>query len=140
MLVTDLGDLLATGGAGTVGSTAAWGIYLGRMPESPDRCITVYETGGVSSLHTMSTGPGNAVLERPRAQVVVRAPEGNYSTGREKIQEVVRLLDGLRPRMINTTQYYWAASVQSPFVLDRDANERIRFVVNFDVAKALSTA
>ena len=138
MLSDDIGDYLSSGGIGTVGSTASWGIYLGKQPDFPDKCVTVYEYGGAFSLHAMSSGPGRAVAERPRVQVVVRS--NSYSTGRTKANEVFRLLDGLRERTINGVTYKWAAAIQSPFLMRRDENDRALIAANYEIWKAISTA
>lgn len=138
MILSDIGDYLSSGGIGTVGSTSNWGIYLGKQPDAPDRCVTVYEYGGAASLHAMSSGPGRAVAERPRVQVVVRT--NSYSTGRTKANDVFRLLDGLRERAINGVTYKWAAAIQPPFALGRDENDRQLIACNFEIIKAISTA
>lgn len=138
MILDDLGDYLSSGGIGTVGSTGNYGIFLGSLPAWPEKAVAIYETGGFSSIHAMSTGPGAAVVERPRVQVVVRAP--SYSTGRQKAQDVYRRMDGLRERTINGVRYLWAASVQSPFLMGRDENDRPLIACNYDVMKVLSTA
>lgn len=138
MLLDDIADYISSGGVGTVGSTASWGIFKGIRPDFPDKCVAVYEYGGAFSLHAMSSGPGRAVAERPRVQVVIRT--NNYSTGRTKANEVFRLLDGLRERAINGVTYKWAAAIQSPFLLGRDENDRALIAANYEVWKAISTA
>jgi len=138
VLLDDIGDYLSSQGIGTVGSTASWGIYLGRRPDYPDKAVSVHEYGGAGSLHAMSSGPGRAVAERPRVQVVVRT--NSYSTGRTKANEVFRLMDGLRERTINGVTYKWTAAIQSPFLMGRDENDRALIACNYEVWKAISTA
>ncbi len=49
MLLDEVADLLATGGLGTVGSTADYGIYKAVMPDAPEKAVALYETGGAPS-------------------------------------------------------------------------------------------
>ena len=139
MLLDDVADLLSTGGIGSVGSTASYGIYKAAMPDAPEKAVAVYETGGGPSLHAMSGSAGSAVATRPRVQVVVRS--ASYSTGRQKAQDAFRLLDGLRDRTVNGVRYMGGAAVQSePFPIGRDENARHLIACNYEFVKAMSTA
>lgn len=138
MLLDDVADLLSTGGVGGVGTTSDWSIFKGKLPDAPEKAVAVYETGGLPSVHAMSTGPGNAAATLPRIQVLVRSPA--YSTGRQKAHDAFRLLDGLRERTINGVRYLWIAAVQTePFPIGRDENDRPLIACNYDVVKEMST-
>jgi hypothetical protein len=142
-LLDDLGDLVSSGGVGGVGSTSTssgYGIFLGIMPNAPDKCVAIYESGGVAPVHAFAGAPGLAVLERPRVQVTVRADAFGYSTGRQVMNTIFKLLDGLPSRTINNTSYQWISAVQSPFSLGMDEVNRPLISVNFDVMKTLSSA
>lgn len=134
MLLDDMADLISSGGAGTVGTT----IFKGLLPDLPDACLAVYESGGFPPVHTMNAGPGTAVVERPRVQVVCRAARDDYQTARTKAHDVMKLLDGLGERAINGTTYKWMIAAQSPFLMGRDENGRVLIAQNFDVVKALT--
>ena len=134
MLLDEIGSYLASGGVGTLGTD----LFLGQLPDSPDAAVVVFETGGMGSVHTMSTGPGNAIAERPRVQVVARA--ATYSAARTKAHDVFLLLDGLRARTLGSTRYLWGQGVQSPFLLERDQANRTKIACNYELVKALSTA
>ncbi len=138
MLLDDIGDLLSTGGIGTVGSTADYGIYLGVMPNSPDKVVSINETGGVAPYRKMTATAGEVVAERPRVQVIVRTTL--YTSGRQKANDAWKLLESLPERTINSTRYLYAESVQSPFLIGRDENDRVMIGFNVDIVKALSTA
>ncbi len=138
MLLDDIGDLLSTGGIGTVGSTADYGIYLGVMPNAPDKVVSINETGGVAPYRRMTDTAGEVAAERPRVQVIVRSTL--YSTGRQKANDAWKLLESLPERTINSTRYLYAESVQSPFLIGRDENDRVMIGFNVDIVKALSTA
>ncbi len=130
LLALDLRDYLASGQSESV--------TAGRLPAVPDRAIGVLETGGLPSAHTMVSGPGQAVMEFPRVQILSRAP--TYQAARQMAENAHHLLDGFRPRLINGTAYEWIEAAQQPFLLDEDANGRVIIACNYQVAKARSTS
>ena len=134
MILDDAADLLSSGGIGTVGTN----LFKGIMPDIPDACVAVFETGGLPPVHAMASAVGQAVVERPRIQVLCRAAQYDYATARTKAHDVYKLLDGLPARDINGTAYKWIAAVQSPFFIGPDANGRVLISCNFDVVKALT--
>ena len=144
MILDDIATLLSSGGIGTLGSTGDYGIYLGALPPvgtGPEKAVAVYETGGVGPTLAMSGVVGGGITaEHPRIQVVVRTGPFAYSTGRQKVQDVVRTLHNVGARTVNGVSYFWINAVQSPFSLSRDEQNRELFAVNFDVCKQLSTA
>jgi len=133
MLLDDMQTYLTSGGAGTAGTD----LFVGSLPPSPDTALVVYETGGLTTIHTMGNTPGQAAVERPTIQVVTRA--ATYQTARALSQKAFLLLDGLPKRTINGTQYYWGAARQSPFLMDRDEKDRYLVAFNVDIIKDLST-
>lgn len=134
MLLDDIADYLSTSGLGTVGTNIFKG---GFPPDAPDASVCVYETGGFGTVHAMHSQPGNAVVERPRIQVVARAAEYDYATARSTSQAAFLLLDGLRNRTINGKRYLWITSLHSPFSIGADDNRRVRIGMNYDVMKDL---
>lgn len=130
LLALDLRDYLASGQTATV--------MAGYLPTEPARAVAVRETGGMPSVHTMSSGPGLAYAERPTVQVLSRA--ATYEATAQIAANVHHLLDGLRPRTINGTAYEWAEALQQPFELERDDNGRIIFACNYLITKARSTS
>ena len=90
MLLDDIGDYLSSGGIGTVGLT----VFKSLLPDSPDACVAIFETGGFPSLHTMSAS--SPAAENPTFQVVCRA--GNYEEARLLAKDVDILLNGVRNR------------------------------------------
>lgn len=133
MLLDDISDLLSTGGITTP-------IYKGHIPAlAGNAAIGLFETGGMNTIQTMSTGPGAAsTIERPRIQLVFRDLDGSVAMGVATV--AFNLVDGLRERVINGVRYLWAQAVQSPFYFDTDANDRTWVAFNLDIVKALSTS
>jgi hypothetical protein len=86
----------------------------------------------------MASGPGEAHLERPTAQLLSRAP--TYQGAAQIAANAHHLMDGLRPRLINGTAYEWAEALQQPFELERDENGCVIFACNYIITKARSTS
>jgi hypothetical protein len=135
VLLDDIASYLATNGAGTVGTS----LFKGYAPESPDACVSVYETQGLAPVRGMSPTAGAMLCERPSLQVVVRAGQYDYSAARLAANDIFRLLDGLGDVDINGVRYLWVAAKQSPFLMGRDESGRVRVVCNYYVVKQLST-
>jgi hypothetical protein len=133
MLLDDIADLLSTGGAGTVGTN----IWKGANFGTADPSIAVLQTGGISSIHTMVSGPGQAAVERPRVQVVVRSASEEVALRRAQV--AFKLLDGVRERTINGIRYLWMEAVSPPTSLDRDENNRVHVTFNVDIQRGPST-
>lgn len=113
--------------------TLGTNLFVGRMPDSPDTCVTLYEYGGGVPDNTM--GGGLPVLENPSLQVAVRA--ASYATAESLIQSIWLTLEGVIDETLTSTRYNRISAIQSPFPLDRDSADRVVFVQNFDVTKAL---
>jgi hypothetical protein len=136
MLLDDLADYLSSQGHGTVGTD----IFLSAMPgdTASGTLVVLYETGGVFPIRAMASSPGQARMERPRVQIVVRGDD--YPVARAKANDIWRSLDGLPQRTINATTYFTVSAVQSPFQLGPDLNNRTKIACNYDVLKAVSTS
>jgi hypothetical protein len=134
MLLDDIADYLSSGGIGTVGTD----LFKGTFPDAPDAAVCVYETGGLPPVHAMNALPGQAVLRRPRVQVVCRAAADDYASARSKAEDVYRLLDGFPHRLINGVQYHWGSAVQEPFPGGRDEKARVLVTCNYDISRAMS--
>lgn len=110
-------------------------IYLGAMPEGPDRAVALYETGGLPPIHGMHAGPGGPLVERPRVQVVARAEQGGYAAARAEVERAKDLLDWMPDGTVNGTRYLHGEAVQEPFGFGVDANNRPRVACNFQLVK-----
>jgi hypothetical protein len=130
VLLDDIADLLTTGGITTT-------IYKGRLQDRPNDAIALLETGGQPAIHAMSTGPGNALFERPSVQILRRST--SYNTARAEMNTIHNLLDGVTQRTINSTRYSMIQAVQPPFAIDRDSADRAMLSCNFLCMKTLST-
>lgn len=133
MLLADLCDYL-TSQAGFVQGTD---LFYGVMPPDPDTAVALYETGGLSPVRGMGNTAGDHAVERPRVEAVSRAE--SYSVARANAQRVFLKLDGMPAVTLNGVRYKFAQAVQSPFLMGRDAQERVLVACNYDVIKEAST-
>ena len=120
----------------TVGSTAAGSLTKSFMPESPNTVTTLYETGGLFPLHFFSTSTGTRGYEQPALQAIARST--SYQTARDTIEDVFTVLDNVAGTNLPTATgplYVRIDAIQSPFLIDRDENDRFRLGVNFNIIK-----
>ena len=106
-------------------------ICIGLMPDKPDDCIALFEYAG-------SPIPLHWAGEYPGLQVRVRG--SSYSTGRDKIGAIVTALHGLHDQVLavgesDGTRYLLIRARGTPELLNRDASDRVEFVVNFEIIK-----
>ena len=138
MLLDDMGDYLTSQGHGatTTSTGASISIFRNFLPAEPDSVITMIETGGLPPIHAMASSPGQAKVEQPGVQILVR--HNVSDTARVNIDSVFKSVDGFRTRTINGVRYLWMTAVQSPFLFDRDESRREIFAFNLHVVKELS--
>ena len=134
MLLDDLADYLSTQGIGTVGTD----IFKAMSPDTPDDVVVLYESGGFPAEHTMTTGPGQAVLERPTVQIVCRS--ARYDSAREVAHQVDQILNGARDTIINGITYRWIEAMQPPFHISRDARDRQEVGCNYRIQRDAATS
>lgn len=122
MLIRDIAQILQSNGIGTLGVD----IFLGQLPASPDNVVAIFEYAGEPpDLH--------ANIEYPGLQVMVR--NKRYDAGRQKIEQARNVLHGIVETVINGHRYLLIRANQSPFLLERDENNRAIFVCNFRLIK-----
>lgn len=114
--------------------TLGTNLFIGRMPDTPDVCVALYEYGGSGPTEVMGA-QATAVLENPRLQVATRA--ASYAAAETLARSVWTALSGVLDQTLTSTRYNVVSAIQSPFPLERDSSDRVVFVQNFDVTKAL---
>jgi hypothetical protein len=133
MLLDDVGTYLA---ANSTRFTVGVNLTKGNMPENPATCTTLFETGGFSPLHAFTTGSQTRYYERP--SIMVHSRSTDYQTVRDTMEAVFTILDGYNNALLPTAtgvHYGSIDAVQSPFLINRDSNDRFVMSVNFNVVK-----
>lgn len=119
-------DLLVAAGTGVFAATTGWGIYIGKMPDDPDTCITVYDSGGEPS-------DPKWLVDYPYVQVRVRANVAGYLTAEAKIKEVVSELLGLPSQDLNGDRWVSVTQISAPAFIGYDEKQRPEFTTNFRI-------
>ena len=133
MILDDVATYLA---ANSTRLTVGVNLTKAYMPDTPDTCTTVFETGGYVPIHFLTTGTQTRMYESP--SIMVHSRSTDYQTVRTVIDDVFTVLDGVNNRGLPTTtgtHYVSIDAVQSPFLVTRDQNDRFVMSVNFDVTK-----
>lgn len=125
-LLVDLLALLQTAGIGTTGVT----MFGSKEPDSPDECVTLYNTGGISDNRLSETE--NA--ERYFFQVRVRS--GDYSDAYALIDNITAEFTK-NQSTVGTTRYTFNQS-GLPIDLPRDTKNRCIVVSNFTCLRFLT--
>jgi hypothetical protein len=119
---SDIVDYLATGGYGTKGTS----IFYANMPDTPDNCITVIQTGG----HKPEPWED---LEYTGLQVIIR--NSDPDTARTNADGILAYLAGKTHLTINSRRYHWIEAQGSPSDGGYDEEMRRLFTIGFIVCK-----
>lgn len=126
----DVKDLLVAAGVGVFYPNAAdgqWHIAIGWEPPSPDKVITLYDTGGFDPEYILD----GTTYRQPTLQARIRSNEGGYLDAYAKAEEAVAVLDRSDPQTLNGAQYSGIWTLGDITRLELDDNNRPLFVVNF---------
>jgi len=115
--------------------TLGTNLLLGRLPDDPDTCVALHETGGTFPIDTMSNNTG-PVIEQPTVQTLIRA--SGYSTGRALAKDVFDQMNLVTNEDLSSTRYERIEAIQSPFPILRDSQDRAVFSINFACQKSVS--
>lgn len=129
-------SVIQTAGLATFGTD----MFAGVLPPNPVECCALVEYGGEPPMRNQTDGAAHSSAqggERPRFQLLLRSAD--YETGRNLIQQMWSALDGIVNVTIGGIFYQRVASIQSPFLLERDDNDRWIFAVNFAATKEVET-
>jgi len=121
----DIARHLAVSGVGTFADADVddWGVYAHKEPETPDRVVTVYETGG-SGLDTDEMDLDNVGFQ-------VRARGRTYAEAYAKQETAMNLL--LLPgRVVTANSSYLSIDMTSTITpIGRDDNKRFLLTANY---------
>jgi len=110
--------------------TIGTNLFLAKMPDTPDLCVTVYEYQGQAPMETF--GSAAFAIDKPSIQVVVRATRDDYPTARNLAQDLRILLASVRDTTINGLRVVRLSSNGSVLSLGTDDLDRPRIAFNLD--------
>lgn len=112
-------------------ATMATDLFIGMMPNTPDRCVALYEYAGETPLEVMVDNA--ATLERPSVQVMTRAGRNDYPTARAFMVEVRDVLTAITNETISGETFLRVNQLSAINGLGVDENERPRFTLSLQV-------
>jgi hypothetical protein len=113
-----LGTYLASQGQGTL----ATDIFLARAPDTPDACVTLYESAGSGPDHTF--GAGVYAIDHQRIRVVCRAARNDYPAARSKAVAVRAILGAVRDTTLSGVVILTILATSEVYPLSRDGDDR----------------
>lgn len=123
---------------GTSLGTLGTNLFMGRMPDTPNFAIAVFEYGGAPPIDTFRSGTTvrPPTIDRGRVQVMVRSTA--TATASSRAWDIYDTLGSVANQKLvgsssGGTQYLSISPVQTPMMMPRDEQGRVRYVVNFDV-------
>ena len=132
-MLTDVGTYLAAASISTQDLTLGTNLFLGRLPDSPDTCVGLIQTGGTAPTDTFGTS--YPPLETQGLQTLVRA--ASYATAEALAVDIFKSLQSVENETLTSTLYLKIEGNQSPFPLERDGQERLVVSCNYNVVKTL---
>ena len=108
-------------------------LFYDRLPDTPDYCMALIETGGTAP--DMGYGIAGIQFEKPGVQMVTRGVKDDAQTPRTLIQSGFSKFSEIRAEALSGTTYLTVLPSQSPFSLTPDEKGRPRFSVNFAIDK-----
>lgn len=128
----DIKDLLVAQSLGGDGGTDDWAIYRSQEPTTPNKCITIYDTGGPAPGYFYDVDV--AETQYPTFQIRVRAE--NYTVAYAKIEAIKNYLNSVTGWFVDTTIEYGRPFQTSDILsLGKDENQRSLLVVNFKIIR-----
>ncbi len=110
--------------------TLASNLFIGREPDQPDNCVTIFDTPGAPPDVNYDK---NYRVAYPSVQIRVRNIK--YADGWNLINSIKSVLHNIGNEKINNTEYLLIACSQEPALLDWDEKNRARFVATFNMIR-----
>jgi hypothetical protein len=106
-------------------------LFIGIMPDKPDRCVALFEYSGAQPLEVLTDN--SATLERPSVQVMVRAARNDYPSAKVLISSVRNTLTGIANETISGERFLRVNQISSINALGIDDNDRPMFTLSLQV-------
>lgn len=121
----DISDYLSSSSIG-LGLVEGTDLFISQMPEHPNNCVCVYDTGG----------PGQDLFgyEMPSIQILVRNLA--YTTGYALARDIKYILTELKNLTINNSRYILIRPQTEIFAMGKDDKERFEWSLNFQIQRS----
>jgi len=124
----DIVEILEQSSTG-IGYTFGTNMYVGEMPDSPDACIAVYDTGG-------GQPAPNYTYDYPSIQVLVRGGRAGTTTYKDTwdiAKLVMDALHGLNEETWNGARYIQIIANSDIIAVGKDESKRPLFSIHFNI-------
>lgn len=123
----EIAAFIAGPAAGTIGTD----VFAYKLPATPEKSVAVLAYFSNTSQRVLCPQPS---FERLRFQIQVRGAgvAGGDQAAYARAYAIHRALDVVVERTIGGVRYIGIESVQPPFALHRDSEERIIFAANYE--------
>ena len=128
----DIKDLLVAEGLGSDAGTDDWAIYRSQEPDTPNKVVTIYDTGGPPPGYVYRVVVPET--QYPTFQIRVRGED--YTEVYEKIEAIKDYLNTVTGWFVDTATEYGRPFQTSEIIsLGKDENGRSVLVVNFKIIR-----
>ena len=122
-----LGAYLQAQGQGTV----ATNIFLSRAPDTPDACVTLYESAGSGPDHVF--GSSVYAIDHQRIRLISRAARNDYPAARTKAVACRAVLGAIRNTTLSGVAILSILATSEVYPLSRDGDDRPLIGCDFTV-------
>ena len=125
----DVKDLLVTAGIGTFNATSGWGIFVGFLPDEPDSAIVIYDLMGRNEKNM----DRSVKIEYDPIQIRIRGL--GYLATYVKAMAIIAALEADIEFVLNGAQYLVFRGTHGPVQGERDAKERLSWIVTAEALR-----
>ncbi len=102
-------------------------IFIGKQPNDPDNCVTIYDTGGPEQNPKYN-------IDNSNLQIKVRDIE--YYNGYKKIFYIKSILEGIKPTIVYGDKIIgcWVSNITH---MKYDENDRAIFIMNIRITREM---
>lgn len=125
----DIKDILDQDSSQNIG-TFATDIFVSAMPDTPNACVCIYDTG------PWKKGETNFTLWHPTIQILVRGAVGGYVAAYNKAADVVSVLHTITNEIWGSTKYHGIWCNGDILSLGYDEEKRPLLSINFHIMRS----
>lgn len=116
--------------------TLGTNLFLNYLPDTPGTAASIIETPGAAPTHVFA---GNLPAWE-NARIAVTCRSTSSTKARANMNDAWFQLQEVANETLSNRTYLRISAVQSPFLLERDAQGRVSFQANFDVVRRTTAA
>lgn len=106
-------------------------LFVGEMPNTPDECVCVYDSGGFDPVNALDSRSNETTIFKPTVQIRVRGNRGGYLLAFSLAREIRDALHGMTGYTVDGTRYLGIWAVADAQFIYFDDNKRPIFSINF---------